>query len=90
MMSGDDTTAGVLHNMGLHSSRWHLLSHSGTVIIVVDAVLAGTMAGWASALLAGVPVSMAGAAGAFAAVIVLALLLRHQARCWAIATRQAL
>ena len=90
MMSGDDTTAGVLHNMGLHSSRWHLLSHSGTVIIVVDAVLAGTMAGWASALLAGVPVSMAGAAGAFAAVIVLALLLRHQARCWAIATQQAL
>ena len=48
------------------------------------------MSGWASALLAGVPVGTAGAAGAFAAVIALALLLRHQARRWAIATQQAL
>jgi len=82
VMSSDDTRAGVLHNMGMHSSRWHLLSHSATVIIVVDAVLAGTMAGLASALLGGVSFGMAAAAGAVAAVIVLALLLLHQARCW--------
>jgi len=85
VMSSDDTRAGVLHNMGMHSSRWHLLSHSATVIIVVDAVLAGTMAGLASALLGGISFGMAGAAGAAAAVIVLALLLRHQARCWSAA-----
>jgi len=70
----------------MHSSRWHLLSHSATVIIVVDAVLAGTTAGLASALLARISFGMAGAAGAAAAVIVLALLLRHQARCWSAAT----
>jgi len=87
VMSSDDTRAGVLHNMGMHSSRWHLLSHSATVIIVVDAVLAGTMAGLASALLGGVPFGVAGAAGAVAAVIVLALLLLHQARCWSAANQ---
>jgi hypothetical protein len=87
VMSSDDTRAGVLHNMGMHSSRWHLLSHSATVIIVVDAVLAGTMAGLASALLGGVPFGVAGAAGAVAAVVVLALLLLHQARCWSAANQ---
>jgi hypothetical protein len=90
LMSSDDTRAGVLHNMGMHSSRWHLLSHSGTVIIVVDAVLAGTTAGLASALLAGVSFQLAGAVGGAAAVIVLALLLTHQARCWAGATHAML
>ena len=87
VMSSDDTRAGVLHNMGMHSSRWHLLSHSATVIIVVDAVLAGTMAGLASALLGGVPFGMAAAAGAAAALVVLALLLLHQARCWSAANQ---
>jgi hypothetical protein len=85
VMSSDATRAGVLHNMGMHSSRWHLLSHSATVIIVVDAVLAGTLAGLASALLGGVSFGRAGTAGAVAAVIVLALLLLHQARCWSAA-----
>jgi len=85
VMSSDDTRAGVLHNMGMHSSRWHLLSHSATVIIVVDAVLAGTLAGLASALLGGVRLGTAAATGAVAAVTVLALLLLHQARCWSAA-----
>jgi hypothetical protein len=87
VMSSDDTRAGVLHNMGMHSSRWHLLSHSATVIIVVDAVLAGTMAGLASSLLARNSFGMAGAVGAVTAVIVLALLLLHQARCWSAANQ---
>jgi hypothetical protein len=85
VMSSDHTRAGVLHNMGMRSSRWHLLSHSATVIIVVNAVLAGTMAGLASTLLGGVPFGIAATAGAVAAVIVLTLLSLHQARCWSAA-----
>lgn len=60
---GYDNAAGVLHDMGLAHSRWHLLSHSSTMVLAVTAIVARAFAAVVAAVTAGVSVHISAVAG---------------------------
>ena len=85
LLSGHDDPAGVLANMGLAHTRWHVLSHSATMVLAVVAILAGASAAVVAVVWAGPSVTAAASVGVAVATGVAAALFRHQARRWRIA-----
>jgi hypothetical protein len=82
LLSGHDDPPGVLANMGLVPTRWHLLSHSATMVLAVVAILAGAFAALLATVWAGLPVAPTAVAGAAVAGGVAIALLRHESRRW--------
>jgi hypothetical protein len=81
-LSGPGNVASVHHNVGGGSNRWHLLSHSATMILAVVAIVSGAFAGLLSAEGVGRPLAYSAAIGLVVAGAVAALLTRDEARRW--------
>lgn len=41
LLSGNDDDIGVFANMGMHVSRWHLASHTASLILVINSFIGG-------------------------------------------------
>jgi hypothetical protein len=82
LLSGHDDPAGVLANMGLAPTRWHLLSHAATMVLAVVAILSGVVVALLVAVWAGPPVAVTAVVGVATAAGVAAVLFRHEARRW--------
>lgn len=80
LLSGHDDPTGVLANMGLAPTRWHLLSHAATMVLAVVAILAGVFVALLVAVWAGLPVAVTAAVGVAVATGVAGVLFRHEAR----------
>jgi hypothetical protein len=76
MMRAHDDALGVMQNMGLHPSRYQLYLTNSFAIAVVTAVLAGATSALAVGVATGAPLGVDVAAGALAAVAVVAVLVR--------------
>jgi len=81
-LSGPSNMASVHHAAEEASNRWHLLSHSATMILAVVAIVSGAFAGLLSAGAAGLPLTYSAGVGAVIAGAVAGLLTRDEARRW--------
>jgi hypothetical protein len=81
-LSGPGSVASVHHTPGGGSNRWHLLSHSATMILAVVAIVSGAFAGLLSAEAVGLPLADSAGVGAVVAGAVAAVLTRNEARRW--------
>src|SRR5215218_7593255 len=84
LLGGHDDIHGVMANMGLVASNWHLLSHAATMVAVTTSMIGGVFVALAvGGLGAGrVPVAVAAAAGVLVSLTLTAALWRDQARRW--------
>lgn len=85
LLSGHDDPAGVLANMGLTPTRWHLLSHAATMVLAVVAILAGVFVALLAAVWAALPVAVTAVVGVAVTTGVAGVLFRHEARRWRVA-----
>ena len=92
LLGGHDDIHGVMANMGLVASNWHLLSHTSTMVAVTTSMIGGAFVAVAvGGLGAGrVPVAVAAAAGVLVSLILTAALWRDQARRWRTAEQSVL
>jgi hypothetical protein len=92
LLSGHDDIHGVMANMGLVTSNWHLLSHTSTMVAVTTSMIGGVFVAVAvGGLGAGrVSVAVAAAAGVLVSVAITATLWRDQARRWRTAEQSVL
>src|SRR5829696_335964 len=92
LLGGHDDIHGVMANMGLVTSNWHLLSHTSTMVAVTTSMIGGAFVAVAvGGLGAGrVPVAVAAAAGVLVSLILVAALWRDQARRWRTAEQSVL
>ena len=92
LLGGHDDIHGVMANMGLVASNWHLLSHTATMVAVTTSMIGGAVVAVAvGGLGAGrVPVAVAAAAGVLVSLILVAALWRDQARRWRTAEQSGL
>jgi hypothetical protein len=81
-LSGPGNVASVHHTVGGRSNRWHLLSHSATMILAVVAIVSGAFAGLLSAEAVGLPLAYSAGVGAVVAGGVATVLTRDEARRW--------
>src|SRR5215216_4679125 len=89
LLGGHDDIHGVMANMGLVTSNWHLLSHTATMVAVTTSMIGGAFVAVAVGGLGGrrVPGAVAAAAGVLVSVALTAALWRDQARRWRTAER---
>ena len=92
LLGGHDDIHGVMANMGLVTSNWHLLSHTATMVAVTTSIIGGVFVALAvGGLGAGqVSVAVAAAAGVLVSVALTAALWRDQARRWRTAEQSVL
>lgn len=83
LLAGNDDLAGVMANTGRWPSRWHLLSHTATTVLVVTSLIGGTFVALAlGAAWPDVPISAWASVGAAVALALAGAFLAHQARTW--------
>jgi hypothetical protein len=83
LLAGQDDLAGVMANTGRRASRWHLLSHTATVVLVVTSLIGGVFVALAlGAALPDAPVGLPAVAGAVVALGLAGAFLLHQSRSW--------
>jgi hypothetical protein len=92
LLGGHDDIHGVMANMGLVTSNWHLLSHTSTMVAVTTSMIGGAFVALAVGGLGGgrVPVAVAAAAGVLVSLTLTAALWRDQARRWRTAEQSVL
>lgn len=86
LVRGHDDEAGVLHDMGLVRTRWHLLSHASTMVLAVTSLIGGGAVALAASAAIGTPVPASAGLGAVWTTVSALLLYWHQHRHWSTAT----
>lgn len=83
LLSGNDDLDGVMRNAGLSpSSRWHLLSHTASMVAVVTSMIGGVFVVLVVDVAWNLPLSHSVALGAAVALASAAVLMAHQSRRW--------
>jgi hypothetical protein len=84
LLSGHDDPVGVMASMGSAPSRWHVLSHTASMVAVVTSIIGGVFAGLVANAFgtARLPVAASAAVGILVALAAAAGFGWHQARRW--------
>jgi hypothetical protein len=82
MLSGHDDALGVMRNMGVSLQRRQQFFTTGSMIAVINSVVGGAAVAIAVGTFTGAPLGICSAAGALAAVISLARMLRIENRMY--------
>lgn len=82
LLSGHDDIAGVFANTGVTHLRWHLLSHTASLILVVNSVIGGVFAALTVEAAFGVPVLMGALVGSIVTLVTASGGFWHQDRQW--------
>src|SRR5512132_4345181 len=90
LLGGHDDIHGVMANMGLVASNWHLLSHTSTMVAVTTSMIGGAFVAVAVGGLGAGRVPVAASAGVLVSLILPAALWRDQARRWRTAEQSVL
>jgi hypothetical protein len=80
--SAHDDMAGIMASAGHRHSRWHAISHTATMVLVVTAVIAGAGVGLFLGVALGASEVLSTAAGGATAALLLVVLLTIEQRRW--------